>query len=342
MVFMNDLYYTCIITTVIKYKRQEATKLGVQKQTIGEGKGIKIESPSLKVKILPDLGAKMTELIWKKSGHNFFYTDTEKLNSAPYPDLNSDYEPPFASGFDECFPTITKLSYHLNGETIELADHGELWSGPWEYELGTNSVELVKKGLNLEYEFKKRITLDGVTVHIDYEVKNTGIKTFQYLWSSHPLFVIEEGDEIVLPEEVDVVDVYWGNSNLNIDSKVLNWPNAGLKKIPNLSVIASKGTGAALKLFTKRLRTGLVKLKRNKIGKEISIEFDTEKTPFLGIWMCFGGWPLEGSYRSYVVGLEPTTSNKDSLNEAIEQKTAVQLLPGESRSWSLKLLVQES
>lgn len=58
------------------------------------------------------------------------------------------------------------------------------------------------------------------------------------------------------------------------------------------------------------------------------LRFRTEELPYLGVWLCYGGWPDDGGEpRQYAVALEPTVAPYGTLSEAEEQKVAKGLAP---------------
>jgi hypothetical protein len=65
-----------------------------------------------------------------------------------------------------------------------------------------------------------------------------------------------------------------------------------------------------------------------------------EGTPYLGLWLCYGGWPDNGAPPfQYTVALEPAVAPCGTLQEAQEQKTAIDLAPSASFRWSIDFQV---
>ncbi len=88
--------------------------------------------------------------------------------------------------------------------------------------------------------------------------------------------------------------------------------------------------------YTSRLNEGLCGIWRHATGEVLEVSFDTASLPYLGLWICHGGWPdqSEGP-RQYAVALEPTTSRCNTLAEAQQAGLAVELGAGEIAEWEI-------
>jgi galactose mutarotase-like enzyme len=63
------------------------------------------------------------------------------------------------------------------------------------------------------------------------------------------------------------------------------------------------------------------------------VTFDSAATPYLGLWICYGGWPDRPGPKQICVAMEPATAPVDSL--AIAGPWSRQLKPGESFRWPM-------
>jgi galactose mutarotase-like enzyme len=70
--------------------------------------------------------------------------------------------------------------------------------------------------------------------------------------------------------------------------------------------------------------------------ESLAIRWDVAALPFLGIWLCQGGWP-EARPGDFTVALEPCNGHPDALAEAVEQARCRTLAPGEAHSFWLEL-----
>ncbi len=302
---------------------------------------ISVENDLIKLIFLPGIGGKMIGLINKKTGTNFLL---EPQN------IDKNYEPAFhgasfqnydTSGFDECFPTVETSSITTaEGKEILLPDHGELWSKPWSFRKVDDSTLIGSvTGTDLNYTFNKKIRIEGNRVIIDYKVENNGESPVPYIWAAHPLFKVEPGDEIYLTDEIQNVLLYWSSdSMLGSKGDQLEWPF--INSVNDFSVVPDKNFGKAVKLFSEKLTMPAWTALHKKTKKEsLLISFDTIANPYLGIWLCYGGWPEERSEKHLTIALEPTNAGSDSLSAAVEKNSAGIIEPNSANYWRMEFAV---
>lgn len=298
------------------------------------------EKDNIRLKILPELGGKIIELTNTDTGTNFLLPSQLGENIYKVPEFGEPFEEYDTSGFDECFPNVSPSIIVVNKEEKKLPDHGSLWNRPWGYRKEADSVVLSIEGKVLGYNFVKRINIEGSTVIIDYSLKNELKSPFNYIWSPHPLLTAVEDSEIILPPEVEEVTIDSTSDNsLGRHGDKLLWPK--LDFLNDYSTVQPKDFGIAVKIFTDKLNNGKCGYYRSDKNETILYHFDTQKTPYLGIWLCYGGWPQKKSAKHYTIALEPTNGKPDSLETAIEQDECGFIEGGEIQSWQLKIELQK-
>ncbi|MDR8389538.1 hypothetical protein NC796_00225 [Aliifodinibius sp. S!AR15-10] len=292
----------------------------------------KLENEHIKIILNLEIGGKMVSLFSKK-------TDTEYLlgshsEDPPTPDYGDPFDLRFAYGFDECFPTIKACQLQTGNGSVDLPDHGELWSRSWKYHQKEDSIALSIEGKKLDYSLTKEIALNGSSLNITYYLENKSDATLKYLWSAHPLLSIEENDEILL-DSSDKVAFYW--SNVEFQDKVVDWPpkidKAGTM---DLSKVQAVDANIAMKLFSAESSVSKAGLYRRTADESLVFSFDNTKLPYLGIWLCYGGWPDNKEERSCTVALEPTNAQTDSLLEAIENGEGSKLKSNMIHQWEIQ------
>jgi galactose mutarotase-like enzyme len=174
--------------------------------------------------------------------------------------------------------------------------------------------------LALERTVKVIESEKGWELRLDYTVSNTGSSAAPWSWSAHPLFAVEEGDRIVLPDSITRLRVEGsGGGRLGKAGDLVAWPMAtqadGSRS--DLSVAQSPETGIGDKLFAGPLDAAenWCVLERKKAGVKIRVRFDAAATPYLGLWVCYGGWPERPGTKQMCVALEPATAPVDSLSQ---------------------------
>jgi hypothetical protein len=300
-----------------------------------------LDNGRIRATVLPELGGKMSSLVRLATGRKFLRQPASlPLKPAVYGAAFENYD---ASGFDECFPTIAACEYvggSFNG--LALPDHGELWSSRWQFEVHGEELWLATAGQRLPYIFRKRISLEDEAVILQYKLESVTDAPFYYLWAAHPLLKVDPGCRIMLPKEVTNVLVESSrNQRLGESGHSGRWPRTRLADgaKTDLSVLGAPSRQTADKLFTPRLSNGACALYYPDSNESISFHFNSAIMPYLGIWICEGGWPNpeEGHYTA---ALEPCTSQADSLAEAIGRGECAQIQPGAWKRWELRVQLQ--
>jgi hypothetical protein len=70
----------------------------------------------------------------------------------------------------------------------------------------------------------------------------------------------------------------------------------------------------------------------------IKVGFDAAATPYLGLWICYGGWPERPGPKQMCVAMEPATALVDSLAETGPWSRV--LGAGGSFSWAMTVAIE--
>ena len=203
-----------------------------------------------------------------------------------------------AFGWDEMVPNVDGSSYPGTGPWggLALPDHGEAWRLPWSVlEEGASAVAMECAGRVLPWALRRRISLADSAVRVDYTYRNAGAHPILAYWCAHPLFRYESGMEIA---------VEGGDGLVNL----------------------AQGTSA--KRFLRRGSVDRVRLSW-KAGPSIEMAWDSQITPYVGIWACNGDL---GGYRQ--IAIEPATGGADRPHLAAPPPL---LPPGGRLEWWLEI-----
>lgn len=296
----------------------------------------------MRIAILPDFGGKITELLDKRTGVQWLWTDpTRPIRKAEPGDSYADHD---VTGIDECFPNIGVSRYPLDLD-IELPDHGELWSKSWRSEYGTNWVEHHTSGNILEYEFCRRLTLAKDQILFDYSITNIGIKDLQFFWTLHALFTAETGMEIVVDGNPTMTKEFGFSGRMGTDGedgysdqlRSFTWPHTfgGDGSIHDISKIDMR-VPLTDKVVLRSPSNGLITLKNSKRNSSITFNFDPKSIPFLGICYNLGAWPFTGEKAKWVA-IEPSHGATDRLDNSAKLGAAPILVGGQKLTFSLAL-----
>ena len=303
---------------------------------------ITLENDSLRVSMWPRMGGKIVSIVVRPRAGRRGLGERELLHG-PIHAYNiatetSGFELSDAGGWDECLPSVASCAV---GET-SIPDHGDVWRKPWTAVLKHDSILSRVEAFSLPLRFTRWVSLDGPAMHLRYAVTNIGEHGTDFLWSAHPLFQVEEGDRIVLPDTVHQVRVEGTTvERLEREDDLCAWPRAPLEHGGHidLSTVGAMDGKTAHKLFAGPLSTGWCGLYREKLRMGIVMRFDPTHTPYAGLWISHGAWPEGGGAKQYTVALEPTTANCDALDKAAMLGCAQHLLPQAEYSWPLQFEV---
>jgi hypothetical protein len=298
-----------------------------------------LENEFLQIRILPAFGGKISSLRSVRTGEEFLLTPLRGYRQVS---RTAGFHEGDLGGFDECLPSVASCE-STSGEP-PVPDHGDLWRSKWHIDSYDQRITLHADSLSRPLRLTRHARLDGPCLVLDYNLLNLSNSSTTWLWSAHPLLRIEEGDRIVLPDEIKEVVVEYSAAGFFEKNGAIGWPRAqsALGTTIDLSTVEKRDGVTAHKLFARAGRSGWAALYRKRTGAGLILCFDPSALPFLGLWICSGAWPETGAKKQYTVALEPTTSNVDSLASADQNGTSRSLVARERCQWRLELRLLEA
>lgn len=297
-----------------------------------------LENDFLRVEIVPDAGARTTSLIYKPENIELLWQNDNPEHAPvqyaqPFPDGEK-------AGFDEMFPTINECKYpDYPWKGVTLPDHGEVWALPWAYRLpdsgdsGAGRVSFSVHGVRLPYRFTKKLWLEEACLKAVYKVENLSPFSMPFVYASHPLFNVDAGDEIIVPDNLHAVFNAVPSDTMPEYGKKYEFP---VDQDLDLSIVPPKSPGGYKKYyFTEKNTEGWSALRRRKGGFDIRMSVDAEQLPWLGIWMNEGGWDNQ-----YNLALEPASASMDDPAAARKFNAESVLKPFETREWKIDIEIQ--
>jgi galactose mutarotase-like enzyme len=227
---------------------------------------------------------------------------------------------------------------------VTIPDHGDFWRLPCAWEQNGQRLRFSATGKSLPLFFERVLHLEGDTLRIEYMVRNDGDVPADYIWSAHPLFAVDEGDRILLPPSADRVSVEnSGEGRLGEKGTMHSWPWSESSKGErvDLSLAGGLSDGVGDKLFAAAPPEGWAAVERKRHGLRIHVEFHAQELPFLGLWLCYGGWPPDRDCRQHCVAIEPCIADTDSLTEAIGKGRAKTLAPAQLHFWKMQIHIRD-
>jgi galactose mutarotase-like enzyme len=299
-----------------------------------------LENELLRVVTMPALGGKIASIRLVDSGEELLQQPL--LPYAPrIPYMR--FDDGDASGWDECLPSVAACELGTPSGVASVPDHGDFWQLEWQVESQTEKgLTLSAEGFSLPLRFTKSLFLEENSLRVAYSVLNTGDHDVEYVWSAHPLFIVEAGDRVILPPSVkEVVVEGSGGGRLGSQGVKHAWPQTQLAsgEACDLSLASNIQSGIGDKLFTAAPAEGWCALERIRLKQRVEVHFDPQESPYLGLWICYGGWPENRAKRQQCVALEPCFAQGDSLAIAAADGRARKIASGNADRWSVELRI---
>lgn len=299
-----------------------------------------LQSDAVSIEVLPDEGGRIASLKSLHSGMEFL-TQSQRCGSYPQPGYQAAFRDGPCAGIEECLPTVGVCGFETDGGPVP--DHGDFWQLRWNVtRVSSSHLQMFATGFSRTLRFTKQLSLEDHSLRIVYRVENVGSIVQSFLYACHPLFAVSAGDVIFLPREVRELRLDYSRGNrVGSTGAAITWPESepGIR----LDIAESPDSGTAEMFYTARLSQGCCGIYRNATGQRLDILFDPLRLPYLGVWLCYGGWP-DGrpSPRQYAVALEPTTSECNTLSEALRNGSAITLDAGKTFDWEIRFRISNS
>lgn len=280
-------------------------------------------------------GGRIASLRSLRSGLEFL-TQAREHRQAVTPGLAAKFQTGPCAGIEECLPTVGPSGLETIGGPAP--DHGDFWQLPWTIidAQGSDTLVLEAMGFSRPFRFQKQLSLLGPTLRVVYTLENRSDERLPFLYACHPLFAVDPGDRILLPHEVKALDLYYSrNGRLGRPGSKLGWPVTSEGEVLDR---AGKPDDHTAEMFYTGKLTGHrgCAIRRASSGEAIEIAFSHDTLPYLGLWLCYGGWPDGGEQPlQYAVALEPTTSPCNTLAEAVANRSAPCIAGKSTLSWHI-------
>jgi hypothetical protein len=283
----------------------------IRQSSYKDQRAVTLESGVISAQFLPAVGANLCSLIYKPRGLELLIQRPGAgYKVASYAgDYVADGE---CAGMDDMFPTIDRCFYdRYPWQGTPIPDHGEVWSLPWEWAIEGERLHLTTWGVRFPYRLEKWISFTEANVlHIAYRLTNVSAFNLDFLWAAHPMFILEEGAELILPEGVEcIVNMLSYSGELGGYGNELAWPVARLRNGGTLDLrhIRPKQTCDLAKYYVKgRLPEGWCALTYPQSHLTLTLSFPVAQVPYLAVL------PNEGAWQDlYNIFLEPATATFD-------------------------------
>ena len=296
-----------------------------------------LDSDSLQAAILPAIGGKIYDLIWKPKGRNILWHNPRILPQTFAIDANFDNY--WCGGWDDAFPTCDPCEYR--GEQYPAL--GELRSLNWQVkEAGEYSakafVKLTAFGPISPVRAEKTVTLMAKmpVLRMRYEITNLGPLPLEFIWGTHPALEAHENLILRIPAKTGMVGQAT-DPRLGVPGQRYAWPRLETPEgVVDMSRVQSIDAKIACGHYALDLEAGWYAVEDSRTGEGFLLKFPLAQCPYLWMWLVYGGWR---GYHHIII--EPWTSYPNKLADAVRQNTHRTLLSGERFSAEVGATVYE-
>jgi hypothetical protein len=289
----------------------------VSTETIINGvPAVTIENDALRLSVLPEVGAKIYELVWKSAGRELLWHNP-RVPPQPYPveAAMSDF---WCGGWDDIFPTCDACEYgglrypalgELHQVRFSVDNAGIEWNNPVVRLSALTPISPIR--------VEKTITLKESVAHVHTEITNLATVPVDFIWGTHPAFRPSSGMILRIPAKTGIVSMSSGGQ-FGVPGTRYAWPNlptaaGGVTDMSRIYGIDAKGFCGH---YATDLEDGWYALENSETGEGIIVGFPVELCPHIWMWLSYGGWRGH-----WVVIIEPYTSYPVSLADAVRGNT---------------------
>jgi galactose mutarotase-like enzyme len=313
----------------------------------GAEENVVIRAGNCSVTLMPAMGGKIASL--RVGDNELLQTPLNPLAPRTPTMAFSDSD---ASGWDECLPSVAECTVETEAGPAAVPDHGDLWRVRWQVlDVTEDSATLRAKCFSLPLELTRSLILaespSGWSLQLLYSLTNLGIYRVPWVWAAHPLFAVDPGDRIVLPSEIASLRLEGSAAHrLGVNGDSVSWPLAKSQSQSrdasgfDLSLVPDLDSEIGDKLFAGPFgsaQSAWCSFERRRLGLRLTVRFDPSLTPYLGLWLCYGGWPESPGKKQFCIAPEPATAPVDSL--AKTGPWSRWLDPGETINWPMELVI---
>ena len=287
---------------------------------------VRLENEALCLDVLPELGAKVWNLVHKPSGRNLLWHNPHLPPARQA--YGARFDDTWSGGWDELIPTDipTRGRY---GDI--LPDHGEVWSQPSEVEVlaaggDRATVRFTNYGRVLPTRFEKTISLAAAEpfCRVSYRYENLGEGAIEFLWNIHPALAISPATRLDIPARRVIADP-WSADRLDAWSEH-EWPYAvdGSGRGLDLRSVPPKGDYADFH-YLPDVTAGWYAATDTSARIGFGLAFSTSVFPHLWLFRPLGGWR-----GLYTLIIEASTGYPSDLAVAREHGHCSHLEPGQA------------
>jgi hypothetical protein len=234
------------------------------------------------------------------------------------------YETRPVFGYDDCWPSLDPSPWPGRDQLVR--DHGELCWQKWAIAAAPEALTCSAVSPDASWTFSRCSSVRHGALQIDFACRNTGSRPLLVNWAGHALVPPAAVQGLELPECRHItVDHAPGSVGPDVSPRQAGDIWACLSACP---------AGQAVMLVL-----------HDTSSSRLSIALDGARwewflggvpRPALGLWYNRRGYPREGRLARDEFGVEWMLAGPTRLEDAVNQGSAIKVLPGETYCWSLQ------
>ncbi|MHB0855999.1 MAG: aldose epimerase family protein [Anaerolineae bacterium] len=288
---------------------------------------VRLESRTLCIDVLPEIGAKIYNLVHKP-------TDRNHLWHNPYlpparQTFGAAFDNVWSGGWDELVPN--DLPRLVDGGEL-LPDHGEVWAqeAAWEVvEAGPEVVaaRFVTEGRVQRTRFAKTISLreGDAFCRVQYRYSNLSPWPIDYVWNIHPPMVISPATRLDVPARSGLVES-WREDRF-LGGTEFQWPYITSRdgRVVDLRRVDPPEAALAEQFYLTDVDEGWYAVTDTAAQVGFGMVFPRAVFPHVWLFRVCGGWR-----GLYTLILEVSSGYPYDLDIARRNGTCGRVLPGET------------
>jgi hypothetical protein len=254
-----------------------------------------LENNQLKVEILPELGGRISSILYKPENKNWVWNNAN--NSVSKVRDGKNYDDNWQGGWEELFPNdeVETFSWGTG------YDHGELWFNTWDVQnFNKNKVSLEINNLESGTKFVKTFSIKNSTIYTKYSADIS--------FEDHFLFKLH----LAIPLEEKL---YISVEHSNLEKVEKNFGNILETSKTSYFLEPQKDTGLFDFAYLNNAGNYIKIIDSKKNVMELT--FDNTTLEYFWIFQSQGGWRNHN-----VVVLEPCSNGKKIISEAVNHNQA--------------------
>ncbi len=237
-----------------------------------------------------------------------------------------EYENRPVYGYDDCFPTVDSCIYPPG--QFPLRDHGEICWLKWKVHIAGNCLICSTDCIRPKVTFIRTLEFNRNILKWKFEVLNRSDEMIPFLHVMHAVIPLKEIHYFKLPE--------FGKIKNEIDSNDLDLNDADsasnyIKAIPS---------GEYAMILLKEINVGSV-IVGYQNGLNLSMSFDIELFPTLGVWWNNSAYPEEKGLERNECAFEPVPGTCSDLSKSFNEGIYMIAQPEKSVCWEITWEIQK-